>query len=193
MLLIANLYWSPGSFYFSCVCVCASVCVCVCVFLGLYPRHMEVPGLGVELELQLPAYATATAMVLNRSRICNLHCSLWQHQILNPLSEAGDWTPSSSLLIKLNNFYISTEHSCGMFWSKGGWSIHSRNWNSKFRNWVCLSRGPLPCASHILNLVFRLGLLCIFMVSVRILHLFLFIRVSFLTSIRIHGNWSRSV
>ena len=50
---------------------------------------MEVLGLGVELELQLPAYTTATAMP-DRSLFCSLHCSLWQGQILNPLSEARD-------------------------------------------------------------------------------------------------------
>ena len=52
---------------------------------------MEVPGLGVELELQLLAYTTATA-TLNPGRICDLHCSLWQCWILNPLSEARDQT-----------------------------------------------------------------------------------------------------
>ena len=52
---------------------------------------MEVPRLGVQLELQLPAYATVTAM-LDLSRICDLHHSSWQHQILNPLSEARDHT-----------------------------------------------------------------------------------------------------
>ena len=58
-------------------------------FLGPYLQHMEVPRLGVELELQLPAYTTATAMP-DSSRICDLHHSSWQHQILNPLSEARD-------------------------------------------------------------------------------------------------------
>ena len=53
--------------------------------------HMEVLGLGVELELQLPAYTTATAMP-DRSLFCSLHCSLWQGQILNPLSEARGGT-----------------------------------------------------------------------------------------------------
>ena len=43
---------------------------------------MEVPRLGVELELQLLAYITAAAM--------RDPTSSWQHQILNPLSEAGD-------------------------------------------------------------------------------------------------------
>ena len=50
---------------------------------------MEVPGLGFKSQLQLPAYAIAIAMT-DPSCVCNLHCSLWQHQILNPLSEARD-------------------------------------------------------------------------------------------------------
>ena len=53
---------------------------------------MEIPGLGVELELQLPAYATATAP-RNPSGTCDLSHSLWQCQILNPLSEARDQPP----------------------------------------------------------------------------------------------------
>ena len=47
---------------------------------------MEVPGLGVESELQLPAYTTSRATP-DPSHICNLYCSLWQCQILNPLSQ----------------------------------------------------------------------------------------------------------
>ena len=46
---------------------------------------------GVESELQLPAYATATA-IPDLSLICNLHRSLWQCRILNPLSESRDRT-----------------------------------------------------------------------------------------------------
>ena len=57
------------------------------MYLGPHLQHMEIPRLGVELGLQLQAYATATAM-LNPSHIFNLHCS----QILNPLSDARDWT-----------------------------------------------------------------------------------------------------
>ena len=60
-------------------------------FLGLYLQYMEVPRLGVKSELQLPAYATATATP-DPSHICNLHHSLLQHRILNPLSEARDQT-----------------------------------------------------------------------------------------------------
>ena len=48
---------------------------------------MEVPRPGVKLELQPLAYTTATAMP-DLSHICDLHHSLWQHQIFNPLSEA---------------------------------------------------------------------------------------------------------
>ena len=46
-------------------------------FLGPHPQHMEVPRLEVESD---------------PSRIFNLHHSSWQHQILDPLSEARDRT-----------------------------------------------------------------------------------------------------
>ena len=52
---------------------------------------MEVPRLVVEVELQLPAYATAIAM-WDLIRVCDLHHSSQQHQILNPLSGARDRT-----------------------------------------------------------------------------------------------------
>ena len=61
------------------------------IFLGPHSWHMEVHRLGVELELQLPAYTTATGM-WDPSRVCNVHHSLWQHRILNPLSKARDQT-----------------------------------------------------------------------------------------------------
>ena len=48
---------------------------------------MEVPGLGVELELQLQAAAMQELIC-----ICDPQHSWQQHQILNPLSEATDWT-----------------------------------------------------------------------------------------------------
>ena len=59
------------------------------VFLGLHLWHMESPRLGVKSELQLPAYTTATA-TWDLSCVCDLHCSLWQHRVFNPLSEARD-------------------------------------------------------------------------------------------------------
>ena len=52
---------------------------------------MEVPWQEVEFELQLLAYAKATAMP-DLSRICDLHHSLWQHWIHNPLNKARDRT-----------------------------------------------------------------------------------------------------
>ena len=52
---------------------------------------MVVLRLGVESELQLLAYATATA-IPDLSLTLNAHYSLWQHQIINTLSEAGDQT-----------------------------------------------------------------------------------------------------
>ena len=61
------------------------------VFLGPHPCHMEVPKLGIELGQQLPAYAVTMA-TREPSRVCDLHCSLWPRQILNPLSEARDRT-----------------------------------------------------------------------------------------------------
>ena len=42
-------------------------------------------------ELQLPTYARATAM-RDPSCICNLHHSLWQCKMLNPLNEARNRT-----------------------------------------------------------------------------------------------------
>ena len=52
-------------------------------FLGPLLQHMEVPRLGVELELWRPAYARDTAM-WDPSRVCDLHHSSRQCQILNP-------------------------------------------------------------------------------------------------------------
>ena len=51
---------------------------------------MEVPRLEVESEQKLLAYTSATA-TWDLSLVCNLHSSR-QHWILNPLSEARDWT-----------------------------------------------------------------------------------------------------
>ena len=58
---------------------------------------MEVRRLWVKLELQLLAWAIAASLHHNHSSwdlscACDLHHSLWQHQILNPLSKAKDGT-----------------------------------------------------------------------------------------------------
>ena len=52
---------------------------------------MEIPRPGVESELELLAYATAMAMP-DLSCIFDLHRSLQQYEILNPLSKARDQT-----------------------------------------------------------------------------------------------------
>ena len=52
---------------------------------------MEVPRLGVESELQLLACARAIA-TQDPSHVCDLHHSLRQHGILNPLRKARDGT-----------------------------------------------------------------------------------------------------
>ena len=98
-------------------------------FLGPYLLRMEVPRLGVKLELQLPAYTTATAMP-DPSRICNLHCSLWQHQILNPMSKARiEPVPSWILVGFLTNLSRS---------------YHNRNFNDEDH----LQSAHLPDYTH---------------------------------------------
>ena len=106
-----GLQWARASLY-ACVCLhtgCLApsaehpgvqghltrhlfVFIFLLLFSGPPPQHMEVPRLGVELEPQLPASTTATA-TRDRSHICHLHHSSWQHQILNPTSEARDLCP----------------------------------------------------------------------------------------------------
>ena len=63
----------------------------ILLFLGSQVQHVEVPRLGVESELQLTAYTTATA-TQDLSHVWDLHRSLWQRRILNPLSKARDPT-----------------------------------------------------------------------------------------------------
>ena len=60
---------------------------------------MEVPGLGVKSELQLQAYTIDTTM-LDPSCFCNIHHSLQQCQILNPLSKARIEPASSWILLR---------------------------------------------------------------------------------------------
>ena len=62
------------------------------VFLWTHLQPMEAPRLRVESELQLPVYTTAIAMP-DASLLCDLHCSLQQHGILNTLSKQGSNLP----------------------------------------------------------------------------------------------------
>ena len=59
---------------------------------------MEVPKLGVQLEIQILSYTTATA-TRDLIRVCDLHHSSWQRQILNPLSKARDKPTTKPSLI----------------------------------------------------------------------------------------------
>ena len=70
---------------------CMFICFCFCCFLGLHLQHMDVHRLGVQSELQLPAYVAA-ATTSDQRRVCDLHHSSQQCQILNPLSKARDRT-----------------------------------------------------------------------------------------------------
>ena len=64
---------------------------------------MEVPRLGVKLKLQLPAIATPDS-----SYVYDLYRSSQQHQILNPLSEASDWT---GILMDASRVHNPLSHS----------------------------------------------------------------------------------
>ena len=68
----------------------------------LFRAAPEVPWLGAKLELQMPVSATAME-VLDPSDICNLCHSLWQCQILNPLSKAGVEPTSLWILCQVLN------------------------------------------------------------------------------------------
>ena len=81
------------------------------LFLQLHLWHMEVPKPGIEWELQLLAHLTARVMP-DLILICDLHCSLWQHQILNTLSEATDW------------ICILMETMSGSYAAEPQWELH---------------------------------------------------------------------
>ena len=59
---------------------------------------MEVPSLGAVWTLQLLAYTTAT-VTQDPSRVCDLHRSSWQCQILNPQRTSPGIKPSSRRLV----------------------------------------------------------------------------------------------
>ena len=62
-------------------------------FLGLHLQHIPlVPRRGLEWELQLSVSTQPHQQQWDPSCVWDLHCSLWQWQILNPLRKARDWT-----------------------------------------------------------------------------------------------------
>ena len=88
----------------------------ISLFLGPHLWHVEVPRLGVESEMQLPAYATATARPDQRC-VCDLHHSLLQCQILNPLSEVRDTSQVCHPLSHKCLHLISRVHGAWKFWA----------------------------------------------------------------------------
>ena len=66
------------------------------------------------------AYATAIAMQ-NRSLICNPHYSSRQHRILNPRSEARDWTTYSWILVRFITHCVAR---------RTPWGVVYRVWKS---------------------------------------------------------------
>ena len=57
-------------------------------FKQLYLQHVEVHWLAARIRAAAEAYTTATATLDLRSHICDLCHSLWQRQVINPLSES---------------------------------------------------------------------------------------------------------
>ena len=72
-------------------------------FLGLHLWHIEVPRLGGLIRAADTGLHHNHAMP-DQSHVCDLHHSSWQHQILNPQSEARDQTATSWILVR----FVST-------------------------------------------------------------------------------------
>ena len=97
---------------------------------------MEVPRPGVESKMQLPAYTTATATP-DLSRICDLHYSLWQRQILNPLSEARNQT---QILrdTKSGISHVAVTGHCGGSWRLLLWNMNYAGKDFPLSSNICL-------------------------------------------------------
>ena len=101
-------------------------CLFVFVYLRPHPWHMEFPRIGVESEL--PANTTAQ-VTQDLSYICDLHYSLWQHQILNYWARLGIEPTFSWILVRFLTA-APYEHSHKLYLSYGkrippelaGWS-----------------------------------------------------------------------
>ena len=97
-----SLCWSHCLQLIPCILyLLSSFYLCILFFfLGPHLQHMEFPRPGVKLELQLLAYTTTTATRQDLSHICDLRHSLWQCQILNPLSKDRDQPTYSWILVR---------------------------------------------------------------------------------------------
>ena len=95
------------------------------VFLWPFLRHMEVPRLGVKSEPEPLAYTTATA-AQDLSCFCYLHHSSQRHWILNPLSEARDWTCVFMDASQISFCWVMGESSKSLMMA---WSFLWRSWS----------------------------------------------------------------
>ena len=122
---------------------------------------MKVPRPGVGSELQMLSHTIATTK-WDPSCVCNLHHSSQQHWILNPLSEARNWTrilmdtsqicfcwatmrtPYFIFLKNLFFFFFSQTH--------GIWQLPGQGLNPNFSCNLCLScnyaRSLTPCVQE---------------------------------------------
>ena len=116
-------------------------------FLRPHLWDMEVPRLEFKSKLQLSAYTTVTAMP-DLSCINELCHSLWQHQNLNPLSKARNWTRilmDTSWVLKLLSYNRNSWKpsslayiSASFLWGQSSTQLHSILywlWNI----WLCES------------------------------------------------------
>ena len=98
------------------------------------PGHMEVPGLWVEWELQLLAYSIARATP-HQIHIWNLHCSLWQCQILNSLIKARDF----HIFMETSQFFKLLSHNRSSAYYLSTNISHSFDYiNAYIVNFACL-------------------------------------------------------
>ena len=102
VLFISNIrYCNLRTIFMQIFIFCLFVCFC---FFRATPTAYGSSQARVESELQLLAYAIVTAMP-DLSRVCNLHWSSQQCQILNPLSKVRIEPASSWILV----MFITTE------------------------------------------------------------------------------------
>ena len=99
-IFIFHIFWLFVSFFFS---------FSFFLFTSTPVANRSSQARG-QIRAAAETYTTATAMQ-DPSRICDLHHSLWQYQILNPLNEARDRTASSWRLHGVLNPLSHNENS----------------------------------------------------------------------------------
>ena len=143
--------------------------LCAFFFFSFFHAHgiWMFPGSQARSQIRaaVPAYATAIA-TWDPNYICDLHCSSWQHQILNALSEARDWT---CILMDTSRVLNLLSHN-----KKSEYRISFTFLEFDFCLWI--HKGPFPdvCpfqGTHLMvffNLLFILQFLLLFVIRTRI-------------------------